>query len=120
MPIAKRTIYILMPLLFWGIGVLGQDLTNKRDKIVPTGKDRIKLDSLPIIPKSLQIKNKKGLTIDTSYYSLKSAKKSIIWKKPPKTDTVSITYRVFPFDLNRLYKPFINQEKNRMKKALNH
>jgi len=53
--------------------------------------DSICLDTLSIVPLTFQIN---GITV--SDYRLDNIKAILYWKKKPITDSITITYRVFP------------------------
>lgn len=72
-----------------------QNQSNLRSKTVIIKGDTLVLDTLSIIPKSLIIDG-----VDTSDYQLDLVNSYLIWKKRPATESVKITYRVFPFKLN--------------------
>lgn len=57
--------------------------------------DSLKIDSISIIPSSFSIKG-----ISTSDYKLDFVNSVLHWNKKPSADSITITYRVFPFKLN--------------------
>lgn len=69
------------------------DFSNIRVKKIPTS-DSIKIDSLSIIPGSLQIKN-----LDTLFYKIDDFKGQLNFKNSP-VDSVTITYKVFPINFS--------------------
>ena len=71
--------------------------SNFRIKKLPVTADSILLDTLSIIPKTFVIAG-----IDTSTYLLDYVQAKIYWKNRPVTDSVLVTYRVFPYKLNSL------------------
>jgi hypothetical protein len=74
-------------------------VSNLRVKQFTNFKDSISLDTLSIIPSSFSIIN----VADTTY-RLDYVKAMLYWKIKPPSDTVLITYRVFPFKLNSVVK----------------
>ncbi|HZH65734.1 MAG TPA: hypothetical protein VEY10_12645, partial [Flavisolibacter sp.] len=70
-------------------------LSNFRMKRVAVTGDSILLDTLSIIPKTFSINE-----VDTAAYRLDFINAVLYWKAKPITDTVSISYRVFPAKLN--------------------
>jgi hypothetical protein len=71
--------------------------TNLRVKKVSIAADSVLLDTVSIIPKTFFIQN-----IDTSTYQLDFVKAILHWKVKPQTDSVWVTYRVFPYKLNSI------------------
>jgi hypothetical protein len=69
--------------------------SNLRQKTYRITSDSLKIDSVSIIPSSLIIKN-----ILPSDYRLDYINAVLHWIKKPVQDSVTITYRVFPFRLN--------------------
>ena len=72
---------------------LGKSSNLKRKKIAASGI--VKLDSLSIVPQSLQI-----LGYDSSFYSIDVVDAILSWKKALPVDSVQVSYRTFPFRLN--------------------
>lgn len=94
-------------LLFTIYSADAQEISNKRIKLRAVTADTLQLDSLSIIPGSVIIENKKGEIISSENYFLNESKSKLIWKNKPVTDSVLITYRVFPLDFAKE-----NQHKN--------
>src|SRR6476660_4169585 len=69
--------------------------SNFRFKKVAINSDSLLLDTVSIIPKTFAIAG-----VDTSTYHLDFVQARVYWKKRPTTDTVLVTYRVFPYKLN--------------------
>lgn len=74
--------------------------SNLREKKISTNVN-FSFDSLSIVPNSFKIYG-----IDSSQYLLDEVNSIIIWKMKPTTDSVSVTYRVFPFKINSLTSRF--------------
>ena len=69
--------------------------SNLRQKKFKITSDSLKIDSLSVVPNTLFI-----ASIPASDYRLDFVKAELFWIKKPATDTVLITYRVFPYQLN--------------------
>ena len=69
--------------------------SNFRVKKIAVLADSVLLDTLSIIPKTFSIAQS-----DTSTYRLDFVKAILYWKVKPVTDSILITYRVFPYKLN--------------------
>ena len=69
--------------------------SNLRSKTIIVSSDTTRLDTLSLVPGSLRIEN-----IDTSYYQLDFVNSFLVWKKRPGSDSIHISYRVFPYKLN--------------------
>lgn len=69
--------------------------SNLRQKIVKLDADSLVLDSISIIPNSISIVN-----VSAEDYRLDFIKAILYWKKKPSLDSITITYRVFPFRLD--------------------
>lgn len=57
----------------------------------------VQLDSLSIVPATLSTEG-----IDSSYYFLDIVNATLTWNKQTTTDSVLVTYRVFPYRLNKI------------------
>jgi len=77
--------------------VLSQTKGNLRASTITFEKDTITLDTLSIVPETIQLIYK-GESLDSSWYSINPMKAILVWKKKVVllTDTVSLYYRVFP------------------------
>lgn len=75
--------------------------SNLRIKKIAVATDSLFLDTLSIIPGTFLAPG-----IDTADYSLDLVSSLLRWKKKPSADTVSITYRVFPYRLSSLRQRF--------------
>lgn len=101
----KNGCYILL-LLFFGHGLWAQvgNLSNLRSKTVKVQAGRQVLDTLSIIPSSVQVKEMPGGTVlDSTYFQLDN--NAVIWlpKAASVKEPVKITYRVLPFNLGKRY-----------------
>ena len=72
--------------------------SSLRSKTYPLSRDTLRLDSLNIVPGSLQIP---GVT--DAAYNLLPENSLLIWKQRPKQDSIRINYRVLPIDLHHRY-----------------
>lgn len=69
--------------------------SNLRKKVVKLSADSLLLDSMSIIPNSISV-----ATVSAEDYRLDFIKAILFWKKRPNLDSITITYRVFPFRLD--------------------
>jgi hypothetical protein len=69
--------------------------SNLRQKIFKADADSLKIDTVSIVPNTFSV-----ASISPSDYRLDFVKAILYWKKKPAAETVIITYRVFPFQLN--------------------
>ncbi len=78
-----------------------QNLSNLRHKVFTTKSDTIFLDTLSIVPGTLQVQTgNSAAPLDTNLYILKPYESKLIWKVKPVGDTiVRISFRVYPFTL---------------------
>lgn len=74
--------------------------SNLRSKKIATTLSH-SIDSFSIVPRTFYIKNH-----DTSFYFLDEVNAKLSWRKKPKTDSVEVIYRVFPYRLNAVSKRF--------------
>lgn len=68
--------------------------SNFRLRKLPVA-DTMRLDTISIVPRTLSIDG-----IPDSTYHLDFIKATLYWKQKPALDSISLTYRVFPFKLN--------------------
>jgi len=92
----KRVIWLLVLVMLSGI-VRAQkpSSSNLRKKWIPVRTGQVILDSFSIIPNTVNIPG-----IDTSWYNIDPFNGLLTWKKLPESDSVPITYRIFPGKLN--------------------
>jgi hypothetical protein len=93
-----------------------QDSLSVRQKQIMLNSDTIKLDSLTLIPGSVQIKLDNGRLLDSSQFRVDELK-SIIILKPGVAEqgqNISVQYRSFPFDLS---KPIAHKSLDELLKA---
>ena len=69
--------------------------SNLRQKTFKVGADTIKLDTISIVPNTFSI-----AYVSSSDYHLDFVKAILYWKKKPSLESIIVTYRVFPFQLN--------------------
>ena len=77
------------------IAIPSAAVSNLRQKIFKTNTDSLKIDTISIVPNTFSVTN-----IPPSDYRLDFVNAMLYWKKKPRAETVTITYRVFPFQLN--------------------
>lgn len=75
----------------------GAPSSNLRQKAIAIKADSLLLDSLSIVPNTLQLQN-----IPDSLYRLDFVRSILYWKHRPSQDSVHLQYRVFPYRLNSL------------------
>lgn len=90
-----RTLFILCVLC--GAFVLGesQNLSNLRHKKIPVQEGVYQIDSLSIVPGTFIIK-----TVPPAQYLLNAVESSLKWLEEPASDSVEVSYRVFPYLFN--------------------
>jgi hypothetical protein len=69
--------------------------SNLRQKVFIVTADSLKIDTISIIPNTFKV-----VGISPSDYRLDFVKAVLHWNKKPSSDTVRISYRVFPYKLN--------------------
>ena len=79
-----------------------QQNSTLRIKSIATVSDTLRLDSLPIVPGSLQLFA--PVAVDSSYFGLDAVHSLFWWKKKPSCDSVELRYRVLSLDLNRVFR----------------
>lgn len=88
---------LLIQLSLWSQAQLpGQvPVSNLRQKTFPIKADSLWIDSLSTIPNTIEIKD-----IPAADYRFDFINSMLYWIKKPVTETITITYRVFPYKLN--------------------
>ena len=83
---------------------LGQSASNLRNKKILLNTDTVRIDTLSIDASSFKIN---GEITDTSAYQFLPLQGIFVKKNkntPPKNDSISITYRVFPLNFSTVYR----------------
>lgn len=88
---------LLIQLSLWSQAQLPGQVTvsNLRQKTFTIQADSLKIDSLSTIPNTIEIKD-----IPAADYRFDFINSMLYWIKKPVTETITITYRVFPYKLN--------------------
>ena len=94
----SKRVLILWGLMFIGVPIFAQQLSNLKKKIIWVAGDTTVIDTLAIVPGSVSIVAK-----DSVNYSIDYRRSIIVWNKIPKNNAVTIEYRVLPFSLNASY-----------------
>jgi len=81
-----------------------QNYSNLRTKWITTNVDSLILDTLSIIPNSEKFKATESNLTDTSFYKVDYPTSIIYFKQKLIVDSISITYRVFPFNFTITYQ----------------
>ena len=96
-------IYLLIILWFFAYNCFSQTSppSNLRKKKIATSINPLRFDSNSIIPNTVYIEG-----INANVYTIDYVNALITWKASPLPDSVSITYRVFPFKLNSIVRHY--------------
>ncbi len=114
MGILKKTLSIIF-LFFIANGLaFSQELSNLRQKKIIVSGDTLQLDSLSLVPGSLQLFSVNGEKIDSSAFKIDPARGYIIVDRQKLPDTLQVSYRVFPFQLSKAvqHKDFLKMKNN--------
>jgi len=103
---------VFLPLLFFlpCLFASAQRLTSLRIKSISVKTDSIQLDTVSLVPNSFFVMGNNNRIIDTAAYAVDAVPAMLRWKKESaaysqlKEDSVKITYRVFPFLLNKTFQ----------------
>ncbi len=76
---------------------------NQRSNNYIITADTLTFDSLSIIPGSVIVEDEEGNLIDYRQYSIDHSKSMLIWFYKPSSPSVSISYKVLPYDLDKRY-----------------
>lgn len=90
-------------ILLFGVGLMTRawSQTNLKQKQYSGIRDTLFLDSLSLIPGSINVKSASH-TFDTSEYRINYALKALVFKKPV-TDTLTVSYKRFPYNFEKSY-----------------
>jgi hypothetical protein len=100
------------------VNVRAQYVSNIRLKGVSISRDTVKLDSLSLIPNTLQLKTASGRIMDTSDYEILPFSSLLIWKKRPVGDSVTASFRTYPYAFANKY--FNKDHRAYLKANINH
>ena len=76
-------------------------LSNLHKKYISTKTKLVRLDSMSLVPNSVVIDG-----VSTFSYKVDEVNATISWVSKPSTDSVLVTYRVFPYRLNAVARHF--------------
>jgi hypothetical protein len=100
-----KRIYLLLPLILTAqLGHAQLDppsLSNLHKKYISTKSTIIRIDSMSIVPGSVSIDG-----VFPYSYKVDEVNATITWIGKPASDSVLVTYRVFPYKLNAVVKHF--------------
>ncbi len=96
----------------------GQYASNIKSKHISLARDTVKLDSLSMVPNTMVLRTSAGQIVDTSAYDLLPFSSLLIWRKKPQADSVTATFRVYPFAyanryFNKDHNAYLKANKNR-------
>jgi hypothetical protein len=99
-------VYISIFILALSLSASAQKLSNLRIKKLSLMNDTISIDSLSVVPGSLQIRSPDGILMDSSEYTLDAVNGLLVLSPSLTRDSIpfSISYRVFPFRFSEEYK----------------
>ncbi|HSG67176.1 MAG TPA: hypothetical protein VK994_00620, partial [Bacteroidales bacterium] len=102
----SNIIYTLIAFIAFGLSLHAQKLSNLRMRQVSLHSDTISLDTLSVVPGSMQLRDAGGKLIDTSLYTVDEVHALLIPGDAMRNDSsiVNISYRVFPFHFTQEYK----------------
>jgi hypothetical protein len=97
--------------------VQAQYASNIKAKSISLSRDTIKLDSLSIVPHTMVLRTASGQLIDTGAYDLYPFSSLLIWRKKPAGDSLTATFRTYPFAFankyfNKDHTAYIKANKN--------
>jgi hypothetical protein len=93
----NNKIYFIVGCLFFFVSIANAQYSNFKCKwIIPQQSNVVKLDSLTIVPSSIQIKYPSGLT-----YTFDVTKGEITFYPSPLPDSILVCYRTYSFQLSK-------------------
>ena len=115
----RYSYYIFTALLLFTANASGQFTSNIKAKYVALTKDTVKLDSLSLIPHTLQLRYADGTLVDTSAYEYLPFASLLIWKQKPKADSIAASFRVYPYAFanryfNKDHRAYLKSNQNRV------
>lgn len=106
-------------LLLSGLLLAGaQDLSSRREQFLPLTSDTLKLDTLMVLPGSLQL-IADGVVISPQQYTLYPAQGFLIWRNRPNAKEIQVKYRVRYLPVSRVtalrsYSEYVRRESNKL------
>jgi hypothetical protein len=95
----------LLPLFFiitlQAVAQLKTPLSNLRKKMISTQQTTVVLDSLSIIPNTVEV-----IGIPPTHFSIDNVNATLTWLIKPATANVEVSYRVFAYKLNAVARRF--------------
>ncbi|HZI00058.1 MAG TPA: hypothetical protein VEX63_02855, partial [Flavisolibacter sp.] len=76
---------------------LSKPISNLRIRTLPVSGDSLQLDTLSIVPNSFYLHG-----LPDSLFRLDVINAILYWNQQPETDSITVTYRVFPYRLNQV------------------
>ena len=80
---------------------MSQSKGGLREKKVTFTSDTLVLDTLSLIPGTVQLRSSKGELIDSALYKINYPKSEIVVSRKNLRDSISVSYRTFPFSLSK-------------------
>ncbi|MDP4267157.1 MAG: hypothetical protein Q8880_06965 [Bacteroidota bacterium] len=100
--VIKKVLFIILIVINYSL--YGQGLSNLRSGFVHYKGDTIKIDSLSIIPGSVEIRDSTGSKLDSINYTFDYAKSLLVIKdRTFLKQRLSVSYRVFPYNFAKEY-----------------
>lgn len=110
-----RKIFLIFIFLS-SVALQAQELSNLRNSTMSANRDTIVVDSLSLIPGSVDIFYQNGQPLDTNAYTIHHASSEIILdRKMMQDDSLEISYRVFPLSFS---KPFSHKKFKQVEKEV--
>lgn len=102
-PLTQKGFIIALVFLAIAQALRGQDHRVSRSVWLRVQSDTIRLDSLSVIPGSLQVFRSDSLPVEPGLWQLIEGGSSVVFKAPYPEDSLLFRYKVFPFDFGRIY-----------------
>ncbi|MDT8393759.1 MAG: hypothetical protein RQ761_07930 [Bacteroidales bacterium] len=101
----KPSLYIGIVFLLASLAAQAQSLSNLRRAEISMQNDTLHLDSLSMVPSSLQLRDQKGSLVEPSLYQVDPVRAMLLPGPELRSDsgTFMVSYRVFPFSFSRKY-----------------
>lgn len=95
-----KELVVILFILFLPAGIFSQDISGLREKIIIADNDTIRLDSLRIVPGTIEISHPKDSMLNDSLYQTDALKSLLILNSdfPYYNEDIYVKYRVFTSD----------------------